>query len=109
MSALFIPNLYCSFISLVILGKNQKSFNVQAYDNEGKPILEKFEEYIMADNDDFRCFLMRVDAKGLERVNDFRKKPEIITSLERVIPNEYYQLNAAHLTAIKKGVFWTNV
>jgi hypothetical protein len=100
---LFIPKLYCSFISLVTL-ENKKTFYVQTYNDEGEPLLGKFELYAMSSDNEFFSFLRRVDAKGLELINNYSDEPFVITSLERVIPNEYYQICASHLIAIRTKV-----
>ncbi|CAG8546620.1 2832_t:CDS:2, partial [Funneliformis mosseae] len=88
---------------------NTKTFYVQIYNNEGEPLLGKFGTYTMDNHDEFFNFLRRNEANGLELIDDISDNPNIITSLERVIPNRYYEINAMHLTAIKKGVFWTKV
>ena len=77
--------------------KSAKTFHIQSYNEEGEQLLGKFELYMMSSNEEFFNFLDRVGAKGLERINDSREMPEIITSLERVKPGEYYRLNATHL------------
>ena len=74
-----------------------------------KTVLGKFELYTMSNNDEFFSFLKRVEAKGLEIVDGFSNEPVVITSLECVIPNSYYQINASHLLAIKRKVFWIKV
>ncbi|RIA94837.1 hypothetical protein C1645_817543 [Glomus cerebriforme] len=63
----------------------------------------------MSDNDEFFNFLRRADARGLVLINDPSDVPVVITSLECVIPDEYYQISALHLIAIKREVFWMNV
>jgi hypothetical protein len=88
---------------------NTKTFYVQTYNDEGNPLHGEFKLYTMGNDDEFFNFLKRTGAIGLELIDDSSDKPGVFTSLERVIPNRYYQINAPHLLAIKKGVSWTKI
>ncbi|CAI2174787.1 4522_t:CDS:2 [Funneliformis geosporum] len=87
--------------------QEMKTFRIQCYDNEGVP-LNKFERFTMCD-EDFSKFLKRVEARGLENIDDNNEEPEIITSLEGIQANKYYRISASYLTAVKNGVAWTKV
>jgi hypothetical protein len=73
-----------------------------------KVCLNKFERFTMCD-EDFSKFLRRVEARGLENIDDDNKEPEIITLLEGIQANKYYRISASFLTAVKNGVAWTKV
>ena len=97
----------CHFISLVIL-EESKIFFIQTYNAEGEP-LQQFEKYTMSNDTEFNTFMKRVDGKGLQRIDDENKEPDIITSLKNIRSNQYYQINASHRTAVKKGVVWSKI
>ncbi|CAG8458463.1 11162_t:CDS:2 [Paraglomus brasilianum] len=86
-----------------------KTFLVQSYNNEGEPLLGKFEKYTMLKDNEYLIFLKRVDAKGLQLISDDNETPMVVTSLNYIIPGETYQINAPYLTAIKKEVTWSKV
>ncbi|RHZ86671.1 hypothetical protein Glove_48g67 [Diversispora epigaea] len=90
-------------------GKNRKkTFYVQAYNNEGE-LLENFEKFTIRNNEEYKNFLKSMEAKGLECIHDTSNKRQVIISLEDIQHNEFYQINASYLTAIKKGVVWSKV
>jgi len=60
----------------------------------------------MCDNEDFRQFLKRVEARGLEDIEDNDK---IITSFKNIQANKFYRISASYLKAVKNGVMWTQV
>ncbi|CAG8553502.1 4318_t:CDS:2 [Diversispora eburnea] len=77
-----------------------KTIYIQAYNNE---------KYMMYDEDDLRNFLKAVDGKGLESIDDNNEVPNVITSLRNIHSNQYYRINASHLTAVKRGVIWSKI
>ena len=83
-----------------------KTFHIQCYDDEGV-LLNKFERFTMRD-EDFSKFLKRVEARGLENIDDHNEIPKIIMSFEGIQANKYYRLSASYLTAVK-NVVWTKV
>lgn len=77
---------------IIILENYQeaKTFRIQCYNNEGEP-LNKFERFMMRDNEDFSRFLKRVGARGIENINDNNEETEVITlrvTLQKII-NKY--------------------
>ncbi|RIA89359.1 hypothetical protein C1645_738698 [Glomus cerebriforme] len=87
--------------------QKMKSFHIQCYDNESVP-LNKFERFTMRDKD-FRGFLKRMKARGLENIDNDNEEPEIITSLEGIQTNKYYRISASYLTTVKNGIAQTKV
>lgn len=85
-----------------------KTFHIQCYDNEGMP-LDKFEQFEMRNNEDFSKLLKRVEARGLENIEDNNKVSKIITSLEDIQTNKFYRISASYLMAVKNGSMWTQV
>src|ERR1044072_825572 len=71
---------------------------------EGEPFLGKFGKYTMYDDNEYRLFLKRVKAKGLELISDVNEVPTGINSLKHILPDEAHQINASHLTVVRKGV-----
>ncbi|CAG8573416.1 952_t:CDS:2 [Paraglomus brasilianum] len=96
-------------LQVVILEDKPKTFLVQSYNNEGEPLLGKFEKYAMLNDNEYDIFLKRVEAKGLILISDDNEIPTVVTSLKHIISGETYQINAPYLTAIKKGVTWSKV
>ncbi|PKB97888.1 hypothetical protein RhiirA5_367267 [Rhizophagus irregularis] len=63
----------------------------------------------MHDENGFREFLKRVDARGLKHIDDNNEVPKVISTFEGIQPNQLYCISAAYLMAIKKGVTWSKV
>ncbi|CAG8668064.1 hypothetical protein GLOIN_2v1571072 [Rhizophagus irregularis DAOM 181602=DAOM 197198] len=81
-----------------------KTFHIQCYDNEGMP-LDKFEQFEMRNNEDFSKLLKRVEARGLENIEDNNKVSKIITSLEDIQTNKFYRISASYLYGSKKWFY----
>ncbi|CAG8822502.1 7228_t:CDS:2, partial [Gigaspora rosea] len=77
--------------------KQKKTFYIQAYDDKGEP-LESFETYTMYNEDDFHDFLMAVDGKGLESIDDNSEVPEVIRFLKHIRPNQHYRIKQTKKT-----------
>ncbi|CAG8582045.1 3977_t:CDS:2, partial [Ambispora gerdemannii] len=103
-----LPFLVAKELENTVKQLSGKTIYVQAYDDEGE-LLEKFEEYTMHSENDLHTFLKRVDGKGLESIDDNNEVPKVVTSLKYIRPNQYYRINASHLTAVKKQVVWSKV
>ncbi|GBB96957.1 hypothetical protein RclHR1_02880023 [Rhizophagus clarus] len=75
--------------------QEKKSFYIQCYDDEGVP-LNKFELFTMNDRD-FREFLRRVKARGLENIDDDNEISKVITSLDDIQANKYYRIRFSYV------------
>ncbi|GET02141.1 hypothetical protein GLOIN_2v1571072 [Rhizophagus clarus] len=82
--------------------QEKKSFYIQCYDDEGVP-LNKFELFTMNDRD-FREFLRRVKARGLENIDDDNEISKVITSLDDIQANKYYRIKYEMTLAVKDFV-----
>ena len=69
-------------------------------------MLEGFNKYSMRDQNEFSTFLKRVEAQGLEHVDD---PDRVITSLKDISTNNYYRISASHLTYIRKEITWSQI
>jgi hypothetical protein len=66
-------------------------FYVQKYNNEGE-LSDRFEEYLMHDQNEFSSFLKRVEAKGLVSIDASDEKPMVIMSLGDISTKNYYRI-----------------